>query len=161
VPSLLKELSWQFSKPAGLIYDNILDNILEFFPAGYAQSFITKSSNTSGAAAKINRQEVFREIYERAELIGKESEQFPFADNTYYLSFIPEEYNKYDSFAIRIELFFEDVTYNIGYVPARINKKLLENRERITDKKILFVTKSLNDRFYCLRIGVEYDYSPT
>lgn len=154
---LLKELSWQFAKPDGLIYDNTQNRVLEFFPAGYAQSFITQSTTTPDVAVKINRQEIFKEIYERAELIGRETEQYPFDTETYSISFIPEEFNKYDPSAIRIELSFKDTTYNIGYVPARINKKLLENKDRITGKKILFVTNNLNDRFYCARIGVEYD----
>jgi hypothetical protein len=158
---LLDNLSWQFQKPNGLIYDNTQAKVLEFWPAGYTQKFIRKSLTVDGAAEEVNRQEFYKQLYLEAVGLGKELEFFPFEDFEYEIEFVPEPHNRYDPFALRIDFIMPGrdwvAEYHVGYVPAKINKNLLANKENISDIQILAVTDSLNDKFYCARIAVGYD----
>jgi hypothetical protein len=161
--SILSDISWQFQKPDGDIYDNTQAKVLEFYPAGYTQKFMTPAK-IKGVVTQINRQEYFKMLWEEAETLESTEKLFPFSDSKfkYKINFVPEPWNRFDSFAIRIEICIsannsEPISYNIGYVPAKINKKILANKEMISDKQILSVTETLKDKFYCARIAVAYD----
>jgi len=169
---ILGPLSWQYQKPDGYIFDNIESKVLEFYPAGYSQSFLRKMPHISDEkntfCEQVNRQEFFKKLFDQAEALGREEEKFPFRGFKYKIELEPEPTNRFDRNAVKVVLsapqggdkvtsisYWND--YSIGYVPARINTVLLDNIERIEDIVILSVTDSLNDKFYCARIAVGYD----
>lgn len=157
----LEHLAWQFAKPEGKIFEDQNAKVVEFWPAGYSQSFLSPCKNIPGAAEKINRQEFYAQLYKEAEDLGTESNLFPFANVKYKILFVPEPHNKYDPCALKIEISTPDNgywnDYSVGYVPAKINQLVIANKERISDKRILTVTNNLNDKFYCARIALGYD----
>lgn len=157
----LGDKAWQFAKPNGLIYEDQSAKIVEFYPAGYSQSFFRPLKSLAGAAEKVNRQEFYKQLYSEAVELGTEEDFYPFSNVEYKIQFVPEPTNKYDAFALIVRIstpedkYWND--YSIGYVPAKINQTVLANKERISDKKILSVTDCLNDKFYCARIAIGYD----
>jgi hypothetical protein len=159
---LLGELSWRYQKAGSQIWDNVSNRTLEFYPAGYTQKFIRKVTGKD-YAEQVNRQEFFERLWKQADVLGKTDDTFPFKHFDYEIKFVPEPGNKFDKFAIKIIFSTpqENIDYwneyCIGYVPARINQILLQNRERTSDVAIHSVTNNLNDKFYCARIAVGYD----
>jgi hypothetical protein len=163
---ILGDLSWQYQKPGGFIYDNVKEKKLELYPAGYTQTFFKKRSDIQDirACEQVNRQEFYKKLYKQAEIAGRDGELFPFRGYKYDLYLEHDPKNKYDKYAIKIVLVAKDDPnveywndYSIGFIPAKINRVILKNMERINDIQILSVVDVLNDKFYCARIIIAYD----
>lgn len=160
--SILDTDSWRYQKASAHIYDNTHDNTLEFYPAGYTQKFIRKVVGKD-YCEEVRRQEFFKRLYDHAEHIGKADAIFPFKGYEYKIELVPEPDNRYDIYAMKVVFstpnenikYWND--YSIGYVPAKINQKILINLEMISDIAIHSVSDCLNDRFYCARLAVGYD----
>ena len=159
---LLGKVSWQHQKSNGAIYDNVRKKVLEFFPAGFSQTFIRPYPDIPGASEEVSRQILYKMLYDTAEELEREEEHYPFRDFEYTVHLENDPKNRYDKRAIKIVLNApshspanEWLSHCLGYVPAKINKFI--QLDRISDVRIHSVVNNLYNQYYCARISVFYD----
>jgi hypothetical protein len=142
----------------GHILDLPEEGILELYPAGF-----TKPVN-SGERKGVNRQVVFRELWEIALRLEKEAKDFPFGKHQgHYVCLEPDEENPADPNAISLML-YADIGHplrhlngaDLGYVPMRISDVVKANLNMFRDGKIKYVRNAVHKKHFGARLVLKY-----
>jgi hypothetical protein len=155
--SILGAQAWKYQKPTGRIYDKATESRLDFYPAGYSQEYFAKSQTMQGVLMKLNRQLLFKKLYETTETGPKE---YPLSSYKVEILLDHEHDNLYDKNAIHLYLNCPELSIvqeSLGYVPKVINQLLLKEINRVTDLVVFKVVNDLDDKFFCAKLSMFYD----
>lgn len=139
----------------GSILDVPEKGLLELYPAGY-----TKPSNRDS----LNRQDVYKQVYESAVMKGVESNLYPFEKDSHNIILLPDPNNPYDTNAIHLILEVKDTSSplydlngrDLGFIPKKINQNILQGMEIINGGRILKVKCNFHKKFYGAKIVFAY-----
>lgn len=136
----------------GYIQDYPELGLLEFYPAGYTKG---------------GRQEILCSLWNAAADLSREDQDIPFSRRTHTITLVPEPNNPHDRYAMNVflrvkspslkkKLSLDETSVNIGYVPKKINRYVLENKHMITGGYILRVREKVHDKYYSCKVVITY-----
>jgi hypothetical protein len=141
------------TRKTGAILDNVDDQLIELYPAGY-----TKPSKQDGA----NRQKVHELLFKAAQELGTDGQLFPFDACYHNVILVPEPENQYDPHAVRVVLQSHGGRLSIahgkdlGYVPKKISRQIAQNIGLFTEGRVLKVRENFHDKYYTTKVMLGY-----
>lgn len=160
-PSILGSISpmYQIKKSENsAILDIPERSQIELYPAGY-----THLSQRDD----LPRQDVHRRIYEAAVIKGTEDNLAPLGTNSHWLELVPDPNNRHDRNAIHIilrassgELAHLDGR-DLGFVPKKINKQVLENIGMFSGGYVLKVRRAVHKKYFSAKVVLQYGEKTT
>jgi len=139
------------------ILDDTKNEILYIVPAGFSQR------NKEGRERKL----YYKAAYQKAVSFNAEKKLNPFGVNTHSVILQREPQNKYDKFAIRVGIRFDDyhktpqwfkpqIWQDLGYVPKVVSKLLCKNFHMLRHGTLLSMHAIFDKDLYFARVAIPY-----
>lgn len=154
--SPLSSLSVYFrekSAKTGGIMDNVDEQCIELYPAGYS-----KPSRQDGCS----RQKVHEMLFKAAKELGTHEQLYPFDAFAHNIVLVPEPSNQYDPHAVKVilnsqsSLLAQAHGMDLGYVPKKISRMVATHIRMFGEGRIYKVREKFHDKYYSAKVILGY-----